>query len=276
MKRIAFLFLIGSLLACNKQSDSVKNPLGYNLSSPEKLRMRDALLEISGIAFTSKDEMYALQDEEGQLYRVALSDGRILYSSRFWKKGDYEDVAVTGNHIIVLRSDGALLSFAANEVGKEISKVNFQKDVLPTGEYEGLFAKNDTIYALCKDCSKGKGEKNAFGHVLTVNRKGKIRSCQTFQISVKEIGQRLGKKKLTFRPSAFAQHPFTHDWYIISSANRLMVLTDRNWKVKDVFSLPHPLFLQPEGIAFDSKANMYISNEGDEITNGSVYKFTFH
>lgn len=275
MKKVIFILFLFCLWACQGKKDSLGNPTGYDLGSPEKLRMREALLEISGIAFTDKDELYALEDEEGQLYRVALSDGRILYSSRFGKKGDYEDVAVTSKHVVVLRSDGALLTFAADQVGKKISKVSLQADLLPKGEYEGLYAKGDSVYVLCKDCAKNKGEKYSLGYTFAINEKGKLAQKGNFKIAVQEICEQIDKKKLHFRPSAFAQHPKTNDWYFLSSVNRLLVVTDAQWKVKEVCPLPHSPFLQPEGIAFDSKSNLYVSNEGDEIINGSVFKFAY-
>jgi uncharacterized protein YjiK len=45
--------------------------------------------------------------------------------------------------------------------------------------------------------------------------------------------------------------------------------------VKEVYPLNPALFRQPEGIAFDNENNLYISNEGDDISKGNVLKFVF-
>jgi len=275
MKKSIFYLFLGTLFACQGQKDEVKSPSGYQLSQPVKMRMREALLEISGIAFTPKDELFAVQDEDGQIFRVAMDDGRILYSSKFGKKGDYEDIAVTGNQVIVLRSDGVLQTFESSLVGKIIPKVIQQKELLPAGEFESLFAKDDSIYVLCKECAKDKGKKYTSGYVFSLNEKGKLAPAGNFKINIEEICEIAEKPKLHFRPSALAQHPKTKDWYVLSSVNRLLVVTDPAWKVREVYPLDPVLFLQPEGIAFDSKADLFISNEGDEISNGSVFKFAY-
>ena len=176
---------------------------------------------------------------------------------------------------MVLRSDGALLTFPVSKVGKKLERVNLQEKLLPKGEYEGLFAKGDSVYVLCKECAKDKGGKFTSGYVVWLNERGKLFFKRTFKIDVHEVCEEADKKKLHFRPSALAQHPLTQDWFLLSSVNRILVILDQQWNVKDVYPLNSPLFLQPEGIAFDSKSNLYISNEGDEITNGSVYKFSY-
>ena len=76
-----------------------------------------------------------------------------------------------------------------------------------------------------------------------------------------------------FRPSALAKNPLTKEWYIISAVNKLLVVTDENFKMKDSYALGGNLFNQPEGIAFDKEGNLYISNEGDDITQGNILKF---
>lgn len=80
---------------------------------------------------------------------------------------------------------------------------------------------------------------------------------------------------MQFRPSALAKNPKTNEWYILSSTNKLLVVADANWKVKTVYPLDLSLFLQPEGIAFDNQNNLYISNEGDKTSKGTVLKFNY-
>ena len=71
-----------------------------------------------------------------------------------------------------------------------------------------------------------------------------------------------------------AKNPITGEWFILSGSNKLLVITDANWKVKDVYPLNGNTFNQAEGIAFDKEGNLYISNEGDDGTNGNILKFT--
>jgi uncharacterized protein YjiK len=55
--------------------------------------------------------------------------------------------------------------------------------------------------------------------------------------------------------------------------NKLLVVTDRNWKAKEVCQLDGNTFNQPEGIAFDKDGNLFISNEGDDLSQGNILKF---
>jgi len=52
-----------------------------------------------------------------------------------------------------------------------------------------------------------------------------------------------------------------------------LVITNSKWQVEDAVSLSSNVFTQPEGIAFDKDGNMYISNEGDDLSDGNILKF---
>ncbi|MCR6719600.1 MAG: SdiA-regulated domain-containing protein [Chitinophagaceae bacterium] len=87
------------------------------------------------------------------------------------------------------------------------------------------------------------------------------------------------KKKMKgkrFQPSALARHPVTGEWFILSSVNKLLVITDENWNVKSAWKLTPSRFRQPEGMAFDKDGNLFISNEGDEVTSGNVLEFKYN
>jgi hypothetical protein len=278
--KLIVLSLIAMLvqLSCTGQK-SYTSPPGYDLNNGVKYNMSEGLLEISGIAFHqgNPDSLYAEQDEDGRIYYLKLGDKKTPGFSKFAKSGDYEDIAILKDQVIMLKSDGVLFTFPFNQVRSgEIAGVQKQEGLLPPGEYEGLYAdeKTNQLYVLCKNCSTD-DKKSSAGYIFKIAANGAITQSGQFIIDVKGIGAQAGKKKGAFRPSALAKNQKTSEWYILSSVNKLIIVTDLAFKVKGVYPIKPSLFLQPEGIAFDNQNNLYISNEGDQITPGTVYKFTY-
>ena len=266
-------------MSCTSKPEVITNPKGYDLNKPVKYNMHINLTEISGIAFRhgKRDSLYAEEDENGNVYYLKLGDKKVS-ESRFGKSGDYEDIAISNNYTIILRSDGTLFTFPFNQVrNKEIQDVKKLKDVVPAGEYEGMYAdeKANRLYILCKNCDGDKGKVSS-GYILQLQNDGTVKSAGGFSVNVKAVEQLLtGKKKGAFRPSALAKNLNTNEWYILSSVNKVLVVADASWKIKNVYPLNPKLFNQPEGIAFDGQNNLYISNEGDLVSAGNVLKFNY-
>jgi hypothetical protein len=281
LKPVYLFILLTICTLCINCTDQQKtnnlSPAGYDLNNPVKYNMPDVLTEISGIAFNHGDPnmLYAEQDEEGVLF--ALKPGsKDSKQTRFAGSGDYEDVAITNEQIIMLRSDGNLYTFPL--AGAKNASVNSakQKDLLPQGEYEGLYGDTDgSVYALCKHCSIEKTSKTTTVFRLKLSADGTLTNAGQNTIDVKKIEQLAGTKKISFHPSALAKNPQTGEWYILSSVNKMLVVTDPNWTIKSVYPLNPSIFRQPEGMAFDRDNNLYISNEGDKLSPGNILKFTF-
>lgn len=284
-KLLIFISVFGAFaaLACTQPGNKkaavaapAMPPASYDLGRPQRFDMPDKLLEISGIAFNNgnPDMVYAEQDEAGKVYYFKPGD-RDIKHTEFAKPGDFEDIAIAGSNVVMLRSDGKLYTFPLSEVGKPTaSGVIETKNSIPPGEYEGMFFENGKLYILTKHLASGKQTKVCKGYILS-NNAGQWQSNGEFAIDVKQIEQQSGGEKMDFRPSALARHPKTKDWYVLSSINKMLVVTDSNWQVKSVYSLNNGLFLQPEGIAFDRDNNLYISNEGDKVTPGNILKFKY-
>lgn len=266
--------------ACQQASKAVSSPKDYDLSKGEKFVMPDELLEISGIAFQNLDPkvVYSIQDEDGRVYSQNWGIKKAV-DTKFGTKGDYEDVAILKDQIFVLKSNGHIYAFPVAESTKEKAEgVEEWKEILPKGEYEGLYAdeSGSKVYVLCKNCELDKKKPQSTGYILDYNPASKnLASSGTFTINTDEInalGQDVGKG---LRASAISQNPISKDWYILSSVNKVLVVLDQKWVVKSVYHLDLGVFNQPEGLAFDRAQNLYISNEGDEITNGNILKFKF-
>jgi len=276
---VPFLFLLALPGFSCMEKPGYTSPPGYNLMQPVKYYMPESLTEISGIAFHhgKSDSLYAEQDEEGKVYYMRLGEKQTNHTV-FGKSGDYEDMALLNEQVALLRSDGVLFVFPFKELRKhEAGNVQKWTDILPSGEYEGLYAdeKGSQLYVLCKHCSVDNTAKAVSGYIFKLQPNGSVKPNGQFSINVKDIEALAGKKKIGFHPSALAKNNNTNEWYILSSVNKMLVVADAGWKIKAVYPLKPSLFIQSEGIAFDNQRNLYISNEGDKITPGTVYKFGY-
>jgi hypothetical protein len=269
------VLMVISFVSCLSFTGPVSSPAAYDLSKPEKFFMPSGLLEISGIAFHNgnNDTVYAIQDEEGRLFRLAWQNKKQQHT-KFGKGGDYEDLTIWNEKVMVLKSNGSLYTFPFSEsVNKEALHVQEFKQLLPQGEYESIYADEPSgnIYVLCKNCPADDSKRAVTGYILTAG--DELKQAESFTIDVGEIKTIAGKVKRGFRPSGLAQNPLTKEWFIISAVNKLLVITDNNWHVKEGYPLNGRIFSQPEGIAFDKAGNLYISNEGDDLSEGNILKF---
>jgi hypothetical protein len=251
-------------------------PPGYAINTPQKFIMPISLHEISGIAFYkgNPDTVYAEQDEEGKVFYLKPGDPHAQFF-KFGKHGDYEDIAICNNTVIMLKSSGTLFTFPFADLRQEQSaNVVEWKGLLPKGEYEGMYGDEASrlIYILCKNCPDENDKKIAKGYIFQLNDQGQLSQQGNFAINVKDIDRINGEMKMDFRPSALSRNPRTKEWYILSSVNKMLVIADANWQVTAVYNLNPALYIQPEGIAFDKNSNLYISNEGGDLHSGNILK----
>ena len=268
------------LYACKPEVNKYSSPAGYDLNTPEKFNMPESLLEISGMAFyhDRPDTVYSVQDEDGDLFRQAWGIKKQKHTT-FSKKGDYEDVAILNETVMVLKSNGSLFVFPFAEVTKKkVEDLKEWKDLLPKGEYESIYAdqQSNQVYLLCKNCKDDKKDKSMSGSIFTWNAANKelIASGQ-FVMDLSGLIEKEEILKTGLKPSALSRDTHTGDWYILSSVNKVLIVASADWKVKSVHRLNSSVFNQPEGLAFDKDRNLYISNEGDELGAGNILKFNY-
>ncbi|MFN7118785.1 MAG: SdiA-regulated domain-containing protein [Saprospiraceae bacterium] len=286
--RIVLVFLFNYLFCAPAQSPNV-SAFAYQLNAPSQtLVMPTELKEVSGISLSEDGKsLVAVQDEAGTIFYLNKTTGKIEQEVPFWDKGDYEDLAVVGKMIYVVKSSGTI--YEVPQADKNIKKYNFGLD--SNNDVEGLAydARNNRLLLACKkqagpEQSNGKRGIYAFDLQKKVLSEGPV-----YTIANKEIQSYLNtlpntdtKAKLledfqsdemTFAPSAIAVHPQNGNLYLLSAVGNMLLVLDTNGKVLHLEKLKKKVHLQPEGICFDQDGTMYISNEGKDGEMGKIYVF---
>ena len=280
----AFSFIVVAifpyLVSCTDRVDDDKagkkknhtSPDGYDLTQPIAIKLPLELDEISGVAYYAKDtSLFAIQDESGLLYKIPLNRPQNIEKWKYKKGADYEDVVLLNESFFVLVSNGDIVGVRfLSEDSIQESKFKFPFD--KGSEFEILFydATINKLRLICKDCESDK-KKYLSGYLFDpVTHEY---SEDPVRIDVQSITALLGKDKMKFKPSAAAINPATHELFIISAINKLLVIVDKTGKAKEVHRLDKANFKQPEGLTFSPGGTMFISNEAADIGVANILIF---
>lgn len=274
-----------SLAGCEHFStNSTRTSQHYNLLHFDRmLTLPPELREISGLAYEPGDcTLYAINDEKGTVHRVSMDD-TLVAAIDFMNTGDYEGVALAGDFIYVLESDGDLYEINTDAFMAGDGRAVYNKYPAPwnKAEAEGLcyWPSRHLLLVAFKDLKEKSGDDNQ-KRIFAFD----LASCSflkdfAMNINVQEIADVLFStpfEKLSFRlnryiatekpyeffkPSAIAVHPFNEQIYVLNGTHNLMAIFDPDMQLQSVHPLLLPEFRQPEGICFDENGTMYISNE---------------
>lgn len=238
------------------EKGSYTSPPGYDLNAPVRIVLPLELDEISGISFYEKDtSVFAITDETGILYKIKPNISITRW--KFSNGGDYEDVVQTDTTFFVLKSNGDIykVNYVMNAANTQVYDFPLKKN-----EFESLFydSASKKLVMICKDCEADKKKSLTTYSFDPVT--GQF-SDSSFSIHVKEIAAAVEEDKIKFKPSAATINPITGELYIISSVNKLLVITDKEGQPRGAYPLNPAFFKQPEGMTFTKKGDLIISNE---------------
>jgi hypothetical protein len=274
MRWNAILIINLFFIACNSNKPKWKSPVGYDLTAPEVFSLSKKVDQISGIAYSaSNGSVFAIDDDTGDLYNITLQKNPQIQKWKFGKAGtDNEDLVLIDSTFYVLGSKGKIFRFRlpVTEVGE------FDLGLKKFNEFEILYKDpmTDRLILLCKDCaedSKKEVSGYAFNYLTDT-----FSDKPVLVLKESSIEKVLGKKIERFKPSAANVNPLTNDVFIISSINRLLVISDSDLSVKEVYELDPELFKQPEGLCFTPSGDLLISNEAGPKGKADILYYRYH
>ena len=272
-KILAVLFLfIPAILVAGCKKHSYDSPSGYDFNAARITNMKHNLDEISGICFTTADEksVNAIEDEHGKMYTIDLENGEPV-SYKFSSRADYEDLAFWNNTFFVLSSNGHITRYSRPSNGADPSDVVILDTLLPAAEYEGMAVLKDSLFVLAK-VDKNFDQHSTMRIYRFIIGPGAGLSAAGIVDAVVPEQKKEGKNKaVKFHPSCLAKNPADNNWYVISSINKQLFIFDDHFNFLQIIDLDPSLFRQPEGLTFNSKGDMLVSNEANGGTATILY-----
>jgi uncharacterized protein YjiK len=241
--------------------------------SAESVDLPASLKEISGLAMTTDNRLFAHDDERGILYHVDYESGRIIKKfiiGKFVKKGDFEGIAIAGDHFYLVTSNGKIAEFTEAE----------NNDSSPYELYKTILSKKNNVEGLCYDpesdclllaCKGDAGEGyEKYRAVYAFSLKTKTLAAKPrFLIKKNEIDK--GSKNEEFAPSGITRHPLTGTFFILDSGGYRVIEISKEGTIIAIKNLNKGIHIQPEGICFASDNTLLISDEGK--TKGKLTRY---
>lgn len=272
----------------------------YDLAHPTRsFDLPHELREISDLTWVGEHTLGCVQDEKGVLYLLDARDGRLRAAHPFGPKGDYEGLARIGAVFYVLRSDGMLLRLTARGSGFTIADAI----ALPTPQrnLEGLCfdpvrnvlliapkdvalppppPKDGDLDKAAERAAKQAREEAEDERVLWGfdPKARKLLDEPVLRLSIERIDMqaegnpdlptRSGKKgqqrpDLKLRFSCVAVHPQTHEIWMLSSADHLVLAFSRTGDLRLLRALDPKVLPKPEGMTFLPDGSLVLSTEAD-------------
>ncbi len=225
-------------------------------------RLPTQLREISGLALTDDQRLFAHGDEVAVLFELDYADGAISKSFSLGNpplRGDFEGLAYVENLFYLVTSTGRIYVAEEGDDGSYVQPWSFETDVGKSCEVEGL--SYDPLAGVLLLACKLEYDRTSRG-IITVQRWsiGGQELVDPIRVQLAGVLEKTGGSR--FNPSGI-------EWVkpdrllLVAARQRSILEIDLEGQVISAFKLPLASFhRQTEGIAFDGVGQLILADEG--------------
>jgi uncharacterized protein YjiK len=247
----------------------------YNLDneSASSIYLPKILHEISGIAITKDNRLFAEEDNHGRVYQIDFNTGKITKIFSLGNKTireDFEDITIVNNEFFMITSDGYIYKFSEGKDRENVVYKKYLTGLTSKNNVEGMCydPESNSLLLACKDYP-GNGYDNSRAVYSFSLLSYTLDKIPRFLLPIDYIKEQLDIKN--FRPSGIARHPGTGTFFILSAHSKAIIEVSKEGKIINLKRLTKQKHNQPEGITFTSDNSLYICDEGDEF--GKITKY---
>ena len=266
-KFLIYLTVTCLLFSCSKAQDSFEK-LNLEKEQAMQLKLSKKLREISGIAFNSKGQLFAHDDERAVIYQLNPETGDIVksfYLGLFIKRADFEDITIVGDTFYLITANGILYKFKEGKDEQRVDYELFSTGLKKRNDVEGLCydPKTDALLLALKGEPFGDLDKKEFRTVHSYSLKTNTLDDKPRFILKKSTLMDYSKEK-DFAPSGITYNNSNGNFYLLAAVGNLLVEIKPDGQIKAVEKLTKKLHAQPEGIDFSPDGRLFISDEGSK------------
>ena len=265
---VCFGLGLGPRVAGAQTTSSTGALVRYELAAApaQRLELPGDLSEVSGLAFTDDDRLFAHGDERAVVWELQWPSGRAV--KRFGIGGrngpamdDFEDIQVVGERVFLVTSTGRVIEGREGADGENSPVVRATRGLKAGCEVEGMTwdPGSRSMLLLCKTIESRKWKDHVVVLAVAVET-GQFEPEPRIVVRESDLSRVTGQKR--FAGTALVRHPHTGTYLLLSGTQRALAEIDSTGKVLGGAKLPASRHRQPEGIAIAPDLTLLISDEG--------------
>jgi len=248
----------------------------YALASPvHDWRISNRLKEISGLAMSSDNRLFAHDDERAVIYEIDYNAGNLVKAFALGDRpavGDFEGIAIVDTTFYLVTSEGRIYETTEGADGDHRLYNTYGTGIGRSCEVEGLaFEPADrTLLLACKTPRTPALEDWVTIFRWSIDTRSMAQDSM-LQISLRSVLDRIGTNR--FRPSGIERHPISGHYLIIAAQQRAIIEISKTGTL-----LAHHRFHgnrreHIEGIAFSSRGDLFLAAESGGKGHGELAIF---
>jgi uncharacterized protein YjiK len=252
------------LAACGKSQPTVQPSSSLDATDTLRWNLPKRLNEISGLALSADERLFAHDDERGVIYQIDWHQGRLTKAFSLGDpppRADFEGIAIAGENFYLVTSDGVLYRTTEGGDGAHVPYERIDTGTGARCEIEGLAydARRAVLLLGCKTPR----DPALKGHVTVFAWSPERRTIDeqaSFSVPEKPFAAPLDAPH--FNPSSVEVSRDGAHLYLLAGRQRALAEVDLDGGVVAVTRLPAKQHRQPEGLTIGPDGELIIADEG--------------
>lgn len=237
---------------------------GNALSTDHSMQWRlpDKLNEISGLAMSGDQRLFAITDERAIIYELDYENGKLVKAFALGKpveRGDFEGITVIDQRIFLTTSDGEIYSSQEGDDGEHVEFDSFETGLGRQCEIEGLaHDSHGRLLLACKKLRKS-GELRSLAIFVWSPATEKLLDDERIDIPERDIRRAIRSDRIN--PSGIVVND-DGNLLLVASRQRALVELTADGALLSTGDLPSTRHRQAEGIELTELQHILIADEG--------------